>query len=154
MSTEKVNTLVVGAGQAGIAMSEHLRTIGESHLALERYRIAQRWRSERRDSLVANGPVWHDSFPSMNFSDVDPDAFARKENVADYFVQYAKMIVAPGTGQCPQDLDTGENIESNDPTEQTHKVMQSKKQLIEECGGQMQHLVKIVVYITDVRHDN
>jgi enamine deaminase RidA (YjgF/YER057c/UK114 family) len=55
-------------------------------------------------------------------------------------------------GQCPQDLDTFENISSHDPVEQTHKVMQNIKQLLEECGGSMEHLVKIVVYITDVRH--
>lgn len=55
-------------------------------------------------------------------------------------------------GQCPQDLDTGRNIESHDPAEQAHKVMQNIKQLIEECGGTMQHLVKVVVYVTDVRH--
>lgn len=55
-------------------------------------------------------------------------------------------------GQCPQNLDDGKNIESHDPVEQTHKVMQNIRQLIEECGGKMEHLVKIVVYITDVRH--
>ena len=95
MSIEKVDTLVVGAGQAGIAMSEHLSKNGVSHIVLERNRIAERWRSERWDSLVANGPAWHDSFPSMEFSDVDSDAFAPKEKVADYFVDYAKMIKAP-----------------------------------------------------------
>lgn len=55
-------------------------------------------------------------------------------------------------GQCPQELDGGKNIDSHDPVEQTHKVMQNIRQLIEECGGTMEHLVKIVVYITDVRH--
>ena len=55
-------------------------------------------------------------------------------------------------GQCPQNLDDAVNIESHDPVEQTHKVMQNIKQLIEECGGNMEHLVKVVVYITDVRH--
>ncbi len=55
-------------------------------------------------------------------------------------------------GQCPQDLDTAQNINSNDPVEQTHKVMQNIKQLIEESGGEMKHLVKLVVYLTDVRH--
>lgn len=95
MSIEKVDTLVVGAGQAGIAMSEHLSNNGVSHIVLERNRIAERWRSERWDSLVANGPAWHDSFPNMEFSDVEADAFAPKEKVADYFVDYAKMIKAP-----------------------------------------------------------
>ena len=55
-------------------------------------------------------------------------------------------------GQCPQSLDDFKNIDSHDPVEQTHKVMQNIKQLIEEAGGQMSDLVKVVVYITDVRH--
>ena len=95
MSIEKVETLVVGAGQAGVAMSEHLSNCGVPHLVLERHRIAERWRSERWDSLVANGPAWHDRFPGMEFADFDPDAFAPKERVADYFVDYAAKIDAP-----------------------------------------------------------
>ncbi len=55
-------------------------------------------------------------------------------------------------GQCPQSLEDAKNIESHDPIEQTHKVMQNIQQLIEEAGGTMNHLVKVVVYITDVRH--
>ena len=55
-------------------------------------------------------------------------------------------------GQCPQDLDTAKNIGSHDPVEQTHKVMQNIRQLIEEAGGRMEHLCKVVVYLTDVRH--
>jgi putative flavoprotein involved in K+ transport len=95
MSVETVDTLVIGAGQAGVAMSEHLSSRGVSHLVVERHRIAERWRSERWDSLVANGPAWHDRFPNMTFADTDPDAFAPKERVADYFVAYAKQIAAP-----------------------------------------------------------
>lgn len=94
MADEKTGTLVVGGGQAGLAMSEHLTSIGEPHLVLERQRIAERWRSERWDSLVANGPAWHDRFPSREFG-VDPDAFPSKECVADYFVDFAKQINAP-----------------------------------------------------------
>jgi len=85
MSVEKIDTLVVGGGQAGLAMSEHLSKCGVPHLVLERHRIAERWRSERWDSLVANGPAWHDRFPGMEFPDIDPDGFAPKEMVADYF---------------------------------------------------------------------
>mgnify|MGYP006420446317 FL=1 len=55
-------------------------------------------------------------------------------------------------GQCPQNLDDGSNIASLDPAEQTHKVMKNIKQLIEETGGTMSHLVKIVVYITDIKN--
>jgi len=55
-------------------------------------------------------------------------------------------------GQCPQNLDNGVNIASIDPAEQTHKVMQNIKLLIEEAGGTMNHLIKIVVYITDIKN--
>ncbi len=95
MATEKIDTLVVGAGQAGVAMSAHLKKNGIPHLVLERDRIAERWRTGRWDSLVANGPAWHDRFPGLEFSGTDPDGFAPKESVADYFVDYAKKIDAP-----------------------------------------------------------
>ena len=76
-------------------MSEHLSKCDVPHLVLERGRIAERWRSGRWDSLVANGPAWHDRFPGMTFPGADPDSFVPKEKVADYFVDYAKMIEAP-----------------------------------------------------------
>lgn len=95
MSVERTEVLVVGAGQAGIAMSEHLSRRGISHLVLERGRIAERWRSARWDSLVANGPAWHDRFPGETFEGADPDGFVPKEAVADYFTGYARRIGAP-----------------------------------------------------------
>ncbi len=94
MSSQQVEVLVVGAGQAGIAMSEHLGLLGVPHLVVERDRIAERWRSWRWDSLVANGPAWHDRFPNQEFN-TDPDGFATKEEIADYFVTYAEKIDAP-----------------------------------------------------------
>ncbi|QBF30216.1 NAD(P)/FAD-dependent oxidoreductase [Thalassococcus sp. S3] len=94
MSMEKVDTLVVGAGQAGIALSEHLSNNQVPHLVLERSRVAEAWRSGRWDSLVANGPAWHDRFPNMNFP-CGQDEFATKERVADYLNDYAQMIQAP-----------------------------------------------------------
>ncbi|MDG2286979.1 MAG: NAD(P)/FAD-dependent oxidoreductase [Alphaproteobacteria bacterium] len=95
MSIEKVEALVIGAGQAGVAMSEHLSACGVPHLVLERDRIAERWRTGRWDSLVANGPAWHDRFPGLEFTDTNGDAFPSKERVADYFVDYAEKIAAP-----------------------------------------------------------
>ncbi len=95
MSVEKVDTIVVGGGQAGLAMSEHLSQCDVPHVVLEQSRIAERWRSERWDSLVANGPAWHDRFPGMEFPGTSPDSFVPKEKVADYFVAYAKKIAAP-----------------------------------------------------------
>ncbi len=55
-------------------------------------------------------------------------------------------------GQCPQNLDDAKNIDSHDPAEQTHKVMRNISQLVTEAGGEMAHVVKLVVYITDIRH--
>lgn len=95
MSIEAVNTLVVGAGQAGIAMSEHLGRYDISHIVLERAQIADRWRNGRWDSLVANGPAWHDRFPGRKFDTAEQNSFVPKEQVADYFEAYARDIIAP-----------------------------------------------------------
>lgn len=95
MLPEKTDTVIVGGGQAGLAMSEHLTNCGIAHVVLERARIAERWRTERWDSLVANGPAWHDRFPTLQFSDTGPDAFATKDSVAQYFEAFAKQINAP-----------------------------------------------------------
>ena len=94
MSIEEAEVIVVGGGQAGIAMSEHLSNAGVPHVILERGRIAEKWRSGRWDSLVANGPAWHDRFPGLEFSTA-PGTFVPKEKVADYFEAYAKKIAAP-----------------------------------------------------------
>ncbi len=91
---QTINTLVVGAGQAGIAASEHLGQLGVEHLVLERQRIAQAWRTGRWDSLVANGPAWHDRFPGLEFKG-DRDGFPGKDEVADYFEDYVRQIKAP-----------------------------------------------------------
>ncbi len=91
---ETFDTVVVGAGQAGVATSEHLTALKIDHVVLEKDRIAERWRTGRWDSLVANGPAWHDRFPNMEFS-CPEDAFADKEAVAEYFVDYAKAFEAP-----------------------------------------------------------
>jgi putative flavoprotein involved in K+ transport len=99
MSVETIDTLVIGAGQAGLAMSEHLTKAGVPHLVVERDRIAERWRSARWDSLVANGPAWHDRFPGMTFDEVDPsvgpDDFPQKDVVAAYMEAYARKFDAP-----------------------------------------------------------
>ncbi|XXD82127.1 NAD(P)-binding domain-containing protein [Pseudomonas sp. Z5-35] len=95
VETIRIDTLVIGAGQAGVAMSEHLSRQGVPHLVVERNRIAEAWRTARWDSLVANGPAWHDRFPGLEFKGLDPDAFASKDQVADYFEAYANKFKAP-----------------------------------------------------------
>lgn len=91
MASESIDTLIIGGGQAGLAMSEHLGKRGVPHLIVERHRIAERWRTERWDSLVANGPAWHDRFPTLTFADIPPDSFASKDRIVDYLVAYAEQ---------------------------------------------------------------
>ena len=69
----------------------------------------------------------------------------------------AQAVVARGTtiylrGQVAQNLDDATNIKEQDLVSQTHKVMQNIRMLIEEAGGKMEHLVRIVVYLTDIRY--
>lgn len=92
---EQTEVLVVGGGQAGIAMSEHLGARGVPHLVLERGRIAEGWRSQRWESLVANGPAWHDRFPNREIAGVGPDGFPTRQMITDYLVAYADQIAAP-----------------------------------------------------------
>ncbi|ESK36594.1 hypothetical protein P256_02506 [Acinetobacter nectaris CIP 110549] len=91
---KNIDTVIIGGGQAGIAMSEHLTASGIAHIVLEKSRVAEAWRSRRWDSLVANGPCWHDRFPNKNFPNA-PDQFIPHEEVAKYFEEYAKQINAP-----------------------------------------------------------
>jgi putative flavoprotein involved in K+ transport len=95
MESTRTEVLVVGGGQAGIAMSRHLTRQGIPHLVIERGRIAERWRSGRWDSLVSNGPAWHDRFPDMEFPGAAADDFVPKERVADYFVAYSEQMKVP-----------------------------------------------------------
>jgi len=95
MTLEKTAVVVVGAGQAGLAVSHHLGERGIPHLVLERSRIAERWRSERWDSLVANGPAWHDAYPGLAFPGYGPDDFVPKENIATAFEAFAANLKTP-----------------------------------------------------------
>ena len=95
MLPDRTHTVVVGAGQAGLAMSAHLKDQGIDHVVLERDSIAERWRNARWDSLVMNGPAWHDRFPAMEFEDWAPDSFPGKDAVADYFETFAKRMDMP-----------------------------------------------------------
>ncbi len=92
---EKTEVVVVGAGQAGLAMSANLGNAGIAHIVLERSRIAERWRSERWDGLVANGPAWHDCYPGLEFPGFGPDEFVPKEKIADAFEAFARKMKAP-----------------------------------------------------------
>ncbi|MFC7705512.1 NAD(P)-binding domain-containing protein [Plastorhodobacter daqingensis] len=130
MSVEHVDTLIIGCGQAGLATSEHLNRRGVPHLILERNRIAESWRTARWDSLVANGPVWHDRFPSMEFDGMDPDAFAPRDRVVEYFVAVAAQIDAP--------VRCGVEATSLEKTSDGFRVRTSDGEIIARaCGGRV-----------------
>ena len=95
MIKEQIETIVIGGGQAGLAMSYHLCQLGREHLVLERRRIAERWHSERWDSLMFQGPNWNISLPGLAFQTNDPDAFASRNDIVGFLEQYAAVIRAP-----------------------------------------------------------
>ena len=92
---ERTNTVVVGAGQAGLAISAHLNVKKIEHVIFEKGRVVERWRADRWDSLVANGPAWHDRFPVQEFINIGEDDFATRDEVINYFETFAKSIKAP-----------------------------------------------------------
>lgn len=95
MSVEQVETLVIGGGQAGIAMSAQLSKRRRPHLVLERARIAERWRSERWDGLRFQSPnsevrLCNDPLPCT-----DPDGFASAVEIVSFLTAFADRIAAP-----------------------------------------------------------
>jgi putative flavoprotein involved in K+ transport len=92
---ERHDTVVIGGGQAGLAMSHHLREHSREHILLERRRVAQRWRSERWDSLCFQFPNWSLQLPGYAYKGDEPDGFAHHEEVSQFIEDYAGFIDAP-----------------------------------------------------------
>ena len=92
---ERVETVIVGCGQAGLAMSYHLGRLGREHIVLERGRIAERWRSERWDSLVFQSPSWTMRMPGYRYEGATPDAFMPRDGVVRFIEDYARLISPP-----------------------------------------------------------
>ncbi len=90
-----IDTLIIGGGQAGLAMSHSLSELGIDHLILERGRVAERWRSERWDSLRLLSPNWQLSLPGFHYDGDDPDGFLSMPEVIEYFERYARSFSAP-----------------------------------------------------------
>jgi putative flavoprotein involved in K+ transport len=95
MPVTRIETIIVGGGQAGLAMSYHLSQRGREHLVLERARVAERWRSERWDSLCFQAPNWNMRLPGFPYQAADPDAFSSRDDVVRYIESYAAAIRAP-----------------------------------------------------------
>jgi putative flavoprotein involved in K+ transport len=95
MIIEQIETIIIGGGQAGLAMSYYLGQLGREHVILERQRVAERWRSERWDSLTFQSPNWNIRLPGFDFRAADPDAFASRDDVLRFIESYAAFIHAP-----------------------------------------------------------
>src|SRR5262245_2327419 len=92
---ERVDTLVIGGGQAGLSMSHMLSQRGRPHLVLERGRIAERWRSERWHGLRFQFPNWSVTLPDFPFQHNDADGFATSVEIVDYLERYAARQKSP-----------------------------------------------------------
>jgi putative flavoprotein involved in K+ transport len=96
MST--VDTVVIGAGHAGLATSRLLTEAGRDHVVLERGRIGERWRSERWDSLRLLTPNWMLSLPGSRYGGPDPDGFQPAGTFVEMLDEYAVSFAAPVVG--------------------------------------------------------
>jgi len=91
----RIDTVIIGGGQAGLAMSRSLTDRGIEHVVLERGRIAERWRSERWDSLRLLTPRWQSRLPGYAYDGPDPDGYMSRGEVVSYLEGYARSFPAP-----------------------------------------------------------
>jgi putative flavoprotein involved in K+ transport len=91
--TTQVNTVVVGGGQAGLAVSHYLRRLSVDHVVLEQAdRPGEAWRNHRWDSFTLNTPRWQSRLPGVRYRKDDPDGFMPKNEVVTYFEALARNL--------------------------------------------------------------
>ena len=93
--TEQHDTVIIGGGQAGLAMSAVLQRRGREHVVLERRRVGERWRTERWDSLRFQFPNWALQLPGYTYAGDDPDGFAHYSEILGVIEDYAASTGAP-----------------------------------------------------------
>ncbi|WP_205696786.1 MSMEG_0569 family flavin-dependent oxidoreductase [Conexibacter sp. SYSU D00693] len=87
--------VVVGAGQAGLAVSWHLKARGIDHVVLERDRIASNWRDQRWDAFCLVTPNWQCRLPGHPYAGPEPDGFMVKDDIVAYVEDYAASFAPP-----------------------------------------------------------
>ena len=90
----RVDAIVVGAGQAGLAASYELKARGVDHVVFERHRIGEAWR-RRWDSFCLVTPNWTVNLPGFAYVGDDPDGFMPRDAIVDYLERYAASFDAP-----------------------------------------------------------
>ena len=91
----KTDTVVVGAGHCGLAMSRCLADRSIEHVVLERCEVANSWRTQRWDSLRLLTPNWMTRLPGYAYRGDDPDGYLTASGTADLITDYAKETAAP-----------------------------------------------------------
>ena len=91
----RTNTIIIGGGQAGLAMSRCLADHGIDNVVFERGQIAERWRNERWSSLRMLTPRWQSRLPGWRYTGSDPDGFMSKSEFIVYLEDYARSFSAP-----------------------------------------------------------
>ena len=93
---EKVETIIVGGGQAGLSTSYHLKQLGREHVIFEQAEKAGNvWRNDRWDSFTLVTPNWSIQLPGAHYDGKDPDGFLPKAEVVAYFEQYVEKFNLP-----------------------------------------------------------
>jgi putative flavoprotein involved in K+ transport len=92
---EKIDTVIIGGGHAGLTMSYFLSQRGLEHVVLERGRVAERWISERWDSFYFQFPNWTIELPGYKYQYEDPDGFVPGREIVRFVQEYAHFIKAP-----------------------------------------------------------
>jgi putative flavoprotein involved in K+ transport len=90
-----IDTLIVGAGHAGLAVSRLLTAAGRDHVVLDRGRVAERWRTERWDSLHLLSPNWMTRLPGWCYTGPDPDGYLSSAELIQHLERYATSFHAP-----------------------------------------------------------
>ncbi|GMR22977.1 MAG: NAD(P)/FAD-dependent oxidoreductase [Acidobacteriota bacterium] len=91
----RTTTLVIGAGQAGLAMSRCLADRSIDHVVLERGEVANSWKRERWDSLRLLTPNWQSRLPGYGYEGDDPDGYRTMPETIAFIDRYAEVIAAP-----------------------------------------------------------
>lgn len=91
----RTTTIIIGAGQAGLAMSHCLAEHSIDHVVLERGQVANSWRTERWDSLRLLSPNWQSRLPGYKYQGDNPDGFRTLNETIQFFGSYSSQIAAP-----------------------------------------------------------